>query len=335
MKKRLFSILFLLISLGFISQNAFACDSALCTTLGRRDMGINDSKEIKRVFIDFMFEQQNWNEIPAEEAHALHGQGHHVHNKTHEEFYHFQAGVNPHPQVTVLADIPYVVRESVEAMERPRVGQKQVSEGWGDMNLIGIWRFIQDANGFLGATGGIKFPTGETDETKPDRELVRMHAEEEGDELESDWEKFEMELQPGTGSYDFPIGGVFRYMADPVIISGSAVYIIKTEGARYYEFGDVFTASLALDMTLNPESAYMRSSVGLDINFQHEEKQTHLGREVVDSGGDVLFVGPSLFIEINPNSQIYGAFLFPVSQSMGGLHQELDFVWNAGAKISW
>jgi hypothetical protein len=334
-KKNLFSILFLLISLGFLSQNAFACDSCLCSVLGRRDTVTSDTKEFKPVFFDFLFEQQNWNELPILEAHDLHMQGHHVHNKTREEFYHFQAGVNPHPQVTILADIPYVVRGSIEVEEHPRLGQKQVSEGWGDLNLIGIWRFIQNTDGFLGVTGGVKFPTGATNETKPDRDLVSMHAEEDGEELELDWEKYELELQPGTGSYDFPIGGVFRYIAGQVIFKGNVVYTIKTKGAREFEFGDVFTTSLVTDIILNPDSSSMKTSVGLDINFQHQDKQTDHGREVTDSGGDILFVGPSLTIEVNPNSQIYGTFLLPVSQRMGGVHQDLDFIWTAGAKLSW
>jgi hypothetical protein len=287
------------------------------------------------VFFDFLFEQQNWNEIPVENAHEIHELGHHVHDKTHEEFYHFQAGVNPHEQVTILADIPYVVCQSLEVEEHPRLGQYQTSEGWGDLNLIGIWRFIQNSVGYLGATGGVKFPTGVTNNTKPDRALVAAAAEEDGEELEADWEKYEIELQPGSGSYDFPLGGVFRYAAGPVTFKGNAIYIIKTEGAREFEFGDVFTASLVTDITVNPDSMLFRTIVGLDINFQHEARQTDHGQEIADSGGDILFAGPSLTIEVNPNSQIYGTFLFPVSQNMGGEHQKMDFTWTAGAKMQW
>ncbi len=332
---RFFSFIFTFMFVFLYSASAMACDSCLCTVLGRRDNVTDDPKGLKRVFFDFMFEQQNWKEIPAEDAHELHEEGHHVHNKTHEEYYHFQAGVNPHEQVTILADIPYVVRGSIEVDEHPRLGEKQVSEGWGDLHLIAIWRFIQNARGFLGVTGGVKFPTGATDETKPDRDLIAAHAEEEGEELEPDWEKYELELQPGSGSYDFPVGGVFRYTAGPVTFNGNAVYTIKTEGARDFEFGDVFTTSLVTNVLLNPNSTIMRTSVGLDINFQHEEKQTHDGEEIADSGGDILFAGPSLTIEVNSNSLIYGTLLFPVSQNMGGVHQELDFVWNAGVKLAW
>ena len=97
MPKKLFFVTILFMCLECFQKNIFACDSGLCTLLGRRDTVANDAKELKRIFFDFMFEQQNWDEIPIDDAHELHRQGHHVHDKTHEEFYHFQAGVNPHP----------------------------------------------------------------------------------------------------------------------------------------------------------------------------------------------------------------------------------------------
>lgn len=294
-----------------------ACESCLVTVLGRRDDVTNEPKSLKRVFIDFMFEQQDWDELDPMLAHELHHDGHHIHNKTHEEFTHVQAGVNPHEQVTILADMPYVVRGSIEIDEHDRVGERQTSEGWGDLNLVGIWRAIQNADGFLGVTGGVKFPTGGTDETKPDDSV------------------FEIELQPGSGSYDFPVGGVFRYISGPVTFTGNAIYVIKTEGAREFEFGDTFTTSLVAEALLNPADKAFRTSLGLDLNFQHAEKQTEHGVEIVDSGGNVLFAGPSLTIRVNENSLVYGTFLFPVSQNMNGVHQEMDFTWTAGAKIQW
>ncbi len=334
-KKVIFIFCFLVLCFGVGGDRVLACDSCFCSVIGRRDIPAGDSKEHKRAAFGFLFEQQNWDELPVQEAHELHENGHHVHNKTHEEYSHFQASANPHKRVSILADIPYVVRTSIEVEEHPRLGQKQTSEGWGDLTLVGIWRFIENANGYLGVTGGVKFPTGETGNTKPGRDIVAAHAEEEGEELEPDWEKYEIELQPGSGSYDFPVGGLFRYVSGFWTFRGNAVYTIKRKGARQFEFGNAFTTSFAADYLLNPESRLARTSLGVDVNFQHEDKQKDHNATVQDSGGDILFVGPSLIIDLNDNSQIYGNLLFPIYQDMGGVHQELDYTWTAGAKIAW
>lgn len=313
MLKRSFLFLFLF----FAAVPAFACDSCLCTVLGRRDAVEKDDKGRVPVYFEYLLEQQNWNTMTAAEAHTLHHQGHHVHNKTHEEYHHLQAGFEPHERVTILADMPYVVRESIEIHGHRRLGQQQVSEGWGDLHLVGVWRAVQNETGFVGPTAGVKFPTGGTKELNPDGE------------------RYEPELQPGSGSYDLPVGGVFRASHGAVTFSGNAIYIFKTEGDQDYEFGDVLTASLVTDLCLNPSHADFRTSVGLDINFQHEEKHKEAGVASPDSGGDVLLAGPALTIKVNENSLLYGTFLFPVAQNMGGVHQELDHVWTAGARIKW
>ncbi|MGH7197571.1 MAG: hypothetical protein ACREH5_02365 [Candidatus Omnitrophota bacterium] len=315
MRFKLFLYLFLLFT-GFAAVPASACESCAIPRLGRVDhCGLAPGK--RPFFVDFTFEQQNWNTFDAHEAHELHEEGHHVHNKSHEEFIHFTAGVNPAENVTILADIPYVVRNSIEIEDHDRLGEKESSEGFGDLNLIGIWRFLRWEENFIGATAGVKFPTGSTDEENSQGIL------------------FEPELQPGSGSYDYPVGGVYQLRSGPFIFRGNAIYVIKTEGDHDFEYGGLFTTSLFIDYEAWKTQNGICAKIGVDLNFQHEDKQVHEGETIEDSGGSTLFLGPTLTVDVADRMSIFGTILFPVSQNLGGAHQELDFVWTAGAKVSW
>lgn len=314
--RKLFGFLILLSFFSFNLDNARACESCTIPRIGREAEFEKDNLK-KPWFFDFTFEQQQWDERPAREAHELHDKGHHVHNKTHEEFYHFTLGVNAWENVTLLAEIPYVVRGSIEIEDHDRLGKKEKSEGIGDLNLLLIYRFLKRGENSLGAVGGVKFPTGETKE-KNSRNV-----------------RFEPELQPGTGSYDTPLGVVYQLKVNSFVFRGNVIYVIKTKGDQNFEFGDLFSMSLFLDYIVNPGSNAFETKIGLDLNFQHEKKQTNRGREEADSGGTTLFVGPALTVKANDNVLVFGNFLFPIYQNLGGVHQELDFVWTAGAKVTW
>ncbi len=317
MKKKIF-FYFLILSFffGVVGTNVLACESCTIPRIGRvSELEKDDFKKPR--FFDFTFEQQDWDERPASEAHELHEQGHHVHNKTHEEFYHFTLGANFDESLTFLAEIPYVVRESIEIEDHDRLGEKEGSEGIGDLSVLATYRFLKRDENYLGAVGGVKFPTGETKEINSQR--VR----------------FEPELQPGTGSYDIPLGAVYQLRARSFAFRGNAIYVIKTKGDQNFEFGDLFSTSLFLDHIVNPGNNAFETKIGLDLNFQYEEKQVDRGTEVADSGGTTLFLGPALTVKANDHVLVFGNFLFPIHQDLGGVHQELDFVWNAGAKIRW
>ena len=68
---------------------------------------------------------------------------------------------------------------------------------------------------------------------------------------------------------------------------------------------------------------------------QSSRLQGEAGEEIEDSGGTTLFIGPALMVDINNHISIVGNILFPAYQDLGGLHQELDYLWNVGLKISW
>ena len=302
--------------LNLSSRTASACNSCGCA-LSRIGTETKKSSEDKSWFADFTFEQQNWDEIPAQEAHELHDDGHHVHDKTHEEFYHFGVGSHPTEKITVFLEIPYVVREQINIHSHEALGEKEQSDGFGDLKLTGIYRLFSQDNSFLGPVTGVKFPTGETGEKTDDGET------------------FEPELQPGSGSFDYIAGAAFRYDIQRFSIRGNSLYIFRTEGDHDFIFGDLWTSYVFINYLVTPESQRLKVRPGVDFNFQIESKQGEAGEEIEDSGGTTLFIGPALMVDINNHISIVGNILFPAYQDLGGLHQELDYLWNVGLKISW
>ena len=314
MKKILFLILFL--SLSFFSQNTFACDSCGCT-LSKISDNVQNAAQKKRWFFDLTFEQQNWKVKNAAEAHTLHHQGHDFHDKTHEEFYHFTLGANLSEAVAVLAELPYVVRGSLDVEHHSTLGRKQQSEGIGDLNLIGIYKFLVQGDDFLGINAGVKLPTGQTKEKDTTGDI------------------FEPELQPGSGSADYPLGIVYHKEIGAAALSDNVSYVIKIKGAHQFQYGDLFFASLNADYTMNPESKAFQTKIGLDMTF-HNSKKDRVARERDDDSGETsFFAGPGLNVKANENFSVFGNILFPVYQNTGGVHQKLLNQWTGGVKIVW
>lgn len=293
---------------------ALACESCTVPRLGRQDHVAIVTDDSRRWFARFLFEVQNWNAFGAEEAHDLHHDGHHVHNKTHEYFYHMGLGGHLTQDLMVSLDIPWVIRESLGA-HHENLGVKEKSEGFGDLTLIGAYRLYHEENTALRLAGGVKFPTGETDESN------------------SMGDRFEPELQPGSGSYDFILGGVFEHQIDRLIFKGNTTYTFKTEGDQDYEFGDVLSVSVFADYVINPENERWTAKVGVDTNYQYSRKDQEAGVKEADSGGHMFLSGPSLTLAGICGASVYANILFPVLQDLGGVHQELDYVWTAGGKI--
>ena len=317
MLKKTFLYFIIILSLFYFTlPTALACDTCLCS-LSRPGGDQKSGDKNHLLFFDFMMEGQDWNEKPADEAHELHEAGHHVHDKTHEKFYHFSLRINPSEELTIFSEIPYVVRQSLEVEDEERLGEKETSEGIGDLHLTGIYRFLRKNNNFLGVVGGIKFPTGNTHEEN------------------SQHERFEPELQPGTGSWDYTVGSFFQYELNPLVLNGNVLYTFKTKGDQAFEFGDLFSIYLYADYLIDPASAFNQTKVGLDMNLQVEDKQIDHGFKMKDGGGITLLLGPSLTMKANDHISLFGNLLVPIYQNLGGVHQELDFVWNLGGKIAW
>ncbi len=255
--------------------------------------------------------------MPAGDVHNLHDQGHHVHDKTNEEFHHYTLGRHLNESWVVLLEIPYVVRHFLEIDSHARLGREETSDGFGDLNLIGDYEFLKKEGRSASVVGGIKFPTGYTHEVSTAGVL------------------FEPELQLGSGSVDYLVGGVYRQTFNRIHLFNNLAYAFKTRGTQDYTFGDILSTSFLVDYVLNSGNENSQFRLGLDGNFQYEEKHYDKGAKIKDSGGATLLLGPALTIETAGKISLFTSVLLPAVQDLGGVHQELTMTWTAGGKVNW
>ena len=313
----LFALGVFLLTIIALSKEIFACESCTIPNLGRDRGTVTTESKNKKWFFKYLFEQQKWEKLDIQAAHELHEEGHDIHVKTTQDFHHFSLGGHLTEEFTVFTEIPYVIRRSKEVEDGTILGFNQESEGWGDLFLFGDYAFFKEEEKTASFVGGVKFPTGSTDE------------------VNSVGDKFGLELQPGTGSFDYVVGGVYKQQMDRIDLLANAVYVFKTEGARDFEFGDIFSTSIFVDYLLNPESKMFNTKIGIDVNLQYEQKQRHNGSKVPDSGGTILLLGPALNIGATEDITMLSSIMFPVYQDLGGVHQELDFTWTLAGVLKF
>lgn len=341
--------------LSFIPQSVSANCSALCGSgdVGKLDYLTLDNNQ-RKFFIDYHFEYQDWdtrdsasehstdmgemsgmdetsstdhehmdhsmmeearysdssvfheghdhtNETPSAEEH------HHNHNISVERFSHLTFGYNISESFSLYSHIPWVERAQV--ME----GGHQEAEGIGDLDLFSTWKGYSVDSGYLGLTAGIKFPTGETSEKDP---------------LGN---KFEPELQPGTGSFDYMVGVVGQRRFEDFSIGGNVLYTLRTEGSQDYEFGDGVSTAIFLDGKAY-DGSLGKAYFGARINYHYSDKDKQEGDTVLDSGGNVVFLGPTATLLTMDSVVVSSSILFPVVQDRGGNHQDMTNVWQLGVR---
>ena len=183
LRKFILSSIFLFIVV--MTGQAFACGTCGCTlhNLGKDRAGIK-SEGRDGWYFEYLFDQTNWDRMDAREAHNIHHDGHEVHDRTTEDFHHFKFGAHATEDLDVFVDLPYVIRRYLEVDTHAILGSKQRSEGWGDVQLIGNYRFWHQEAQSLSAVAGFQFPTGYTKEKNSIGSVA------------------EAELQPGSGAYD-------------------------------------------------------------------------------------------------------------------------------------
>lgn len=317
MKRTAAILLFICAILYLSSQNTYACTTCTIGQLGKNNAVLKSESKDRQWYFEYIFEQQNWDKMDGRDAHNLHHAGHHFHDKTSEDFHHLKFGHYLTDDLQVFADVPYVVRRSLEVDDHAIIGSEQKSEGLGDLHLIGDYRFWHQEVQSLGFVGGVKLPTGATKEEN------------------SIGTRFEPEMQPGSGSCDYLAGFVYAMKKQRFSLASNASYVLTTEGAQDFEFGDVTTLSLAADYLLNPAAEFFKTRLGIDAVYQNEQKQQSGGVSVADSGGETLLLGPLFKLEGNSNIGVLGTFLFPVYQHLGGVHQELDYTWTLAGELKF
>jgi hypothetical protein len=182
---------------------------------------------------------------------------------------------------SLLASVPYSFRSGKDDYNSPVVHTSGIS----DILLFGRYTVLEkhpDNNTFMLAfQGGIKLPTGKSNQLTSSGELIDTH------------------LQIGTGSWDFLLGTNFLYAKKGFAFTTNFLIGLKTKGRTGYRFGN----DVNYDATVRYK--VFQSGVGRNLIFVNGGLYgEYKGRESQDkviidnSGGNTLYisVGTDYFI---------------------------------------
>ncbi len=266
--------------------------------------------------VGFLFEHQRFNPHPAEDIKRLAGEGHDIHGKDHEEFYNVSVGYGILENLDLYLIAPVVSKATIEGEDQDRLGAKDHATGFGDLRLVGKYRFWQkgvDAALLM----GVKAPTGASAKHKPS-----------GD-------KFELEQQPGSGAWDLTTGlAVSRRLGAHASLASAFQYTTREEGGQEEKLGDVFHYDAGVSYALKPLGERPNLSVVLELHNEWARRDHNRNDDrALDSGGTVILLAPGLSAQLTDLLSAFWSMPIPIFQSLGGEHEKLKYEVISG--LSW
>jgi len=235
--------------------------------------------------------------------------------------------------LSVSARLPYIERENIREgeleMGMPEAHTHGDSSGVGDLLVLGQFRTQKTADLDAALLFGIKATTGETHE-----------KDDEG-------ERFETEFQPGSGSWDYLLGGSVSKSSGKWGYHANVLYNKTTEGSQSTEIGDALTYNVALSYRLghdhsehshsgeNHESARdLFWDMSLELNGETRRKNKISGESEYNSGGTTVFLTPGLRVTSN-NLSGFISIGVPVVENQHGTQTDVDSRVVAGLSIGF
>lgn len=258
----------------------------------------------------------------------------------------------------ISARLPYIMRNDIREGHHEHipgggaVNEAEVrgnSDGVGDVAALLHWRFLnnREAGSQWALLGGVKAPTGETGRTDRNGEL------------------FELEFQPGSGSWDWMLGLAASQRLGRLSLDSNVLFTFVGTGAQSTDLGDRFQFNLAASYRLlgglastgprmrlgaNPEPMYhgagrdlkehlhVESPSGpsldavLELNGEWHGRQTTAGVEDPNSGGTVVYLSPGVRL----SGEAWSTFVsvgVPVLSNLNGVQAEPDYRVLSGVAV--
>lgn len=295
-----------------ISMNTFAsCGAAFCSL---NTQWIHDSTSIepgwrfdtRYEWIDQDQPQNGTDKVGVGEVHRHHDEVRTINRNT--LFSLEYANANGWA-VSVVA--PYIDRahEHIHNHMGTKITETWNFGGWGDVQLLGNYA-IQ--NGPAGIIAGVKLPTGNTNVKN------------------SDGEKAERTLQPGTGTTDALFGAYYNHASAKSPHSWFAQGLWQGAQNEYDNFrpGDKTTVDVGYNYAMNPKWGISLQTNGL---IKKKDRGDEADRE--DSGGEYVFLSSGVGYLITPQIKIYGFVQQPLYQHVNGVQLTADYSLVSG--LSW
>lgn len=231
---------------------------------------------------------------------------------------------------TLAAQLPYIERTNiVEAHHDEDDGETEIeklgdAEGIGDARLFGQYRFIKNESKKHSAAAifGIKIPTGNTNERSSE-------------------EKYEAELQPGSGSWDPFVGLAYSKQLNKLEFDTNATYQLVTEGTQDTDLGNFVGVNTALSYRMksghdhHDKHSYLQWDLIVELNGEWREKEDIDGATNDDSGGLVVFASPGVRVSSNNGLSAALALGVPVIEDLNGLQSKPQYRLIANASFAF
>lgn len=253
--------------------------------------------------------------------------GAHVHAHDSDYSLNAVAGVSfgVTDRLTLSVELPYRRMDDLRAGEHSHHGGGVTNEvvrlgsvsGIGDLSVTAKYQVVASGPFRWALIGGVKTPTGATDETS------------------AQGERLETEHQPGSGSWDAIAGVAMATGIGGLSLTASGVYQFTGEGSQDTELGDRAQVGVALSRRFGPadhhddEHAEPHSHASWDafveLTGEWEGRQAIAGKEQDESGGAVVWLSPGARFSSAGGWSIAGALGLPVWQDIRASHPENSY----------
>jgi len=224
--------------------------------------------------------------------------------------------------LTISARLPYIERKNIRESEEEEEGVGEAhshgdSSGFGDILLMGNYRFFKTDQLDASILFGVKVPTGETHD-KDD------HGE-----------RFEAEFQSGTGSWDYLLGAAISQSNGRVGYHANILYNKTTEGSQHTEVGDALSYNVALTYRLashdhaghghhhTHKSNEIKWDISLEANGETRRENKVSGHIEENSGGTTVYLSPGIKVSAGG----FGGFIsigVPIIENQKGIQTDVD-----------
>ncbi|MFT4585632.1 MAG: hypothetical protein ACI8XZ_005406, partial [Gammaproteobacteria bacterium] len=216
--------------------------------------------------------------------------------------------------------IPWIARNNIREGEieddEAEVHGHGDSEGIGDLVVLGNYRIFAQEDAEFAMQGGFKMPTGKT------------RVSDRGGRLET-------EFQPGSGSWDFLIGGALRQTFTHIGLHANLLYNATTEGGQDSELGDALFYNLAVVFSPTKDhdhGGHEHSSIidevawdlMLEINGEQRWSDKVRGVNDANSGGNIIYLSPGIRASFRQLSAFF-SFGYPLVDDSNGHQSDVDF----------
>ena len=192
--------------------------------------------------------------------------------------------------------------------------------GVGDVSLILRYKALvehaMESTTILSFTAGVKLPTGRTDGTDSEGNLLDAH------------------IQLGTGSTDFLTGVSGFFARDRTALILNLLGGFTTKGANGHQFGNNLNYDLTARYRVYPadyEETQFFATLGVNGEWRGKEIQDGIADDF--SGGSVTYVTPGIQIFFSPVISFEASFQYPIVHGLHGQQLGEDYRITTGLQV--